>query len=245
MSILGFTIKSAGSGEEFMPIIKFDARAGRMFRVDRFQDSEGWTNENVDITQNFKAVADFENIETGWLEFKPGAPPSMVMVRIAAISPSNPRPPQPTPSHKDGVRFVMKLSKQCAGDKPVREIAGNSKAFLAAIEIVYAEYLRDRERNAGKLPVLVMDGSTPVKSGSGAQTSTNYQPNFRIDGWANRPADLPIKVDAPRAPSEPLPPVQPTLPPQRPVTGSTRAEPPQRKQPVMPAVVDEDEEDFG
>jgi hypothetical protein len=46
---LGLQTESSGGGD-FTPIIKFDARAGRMFRVDREQDASGsWNTENVEV----------------------------------------------------------------------------------------------------------------------------------------------------------------------------------------------------
>ena len=242
MSILGFSISSGNGGGDFAPIIKYDARAGRIFRVDREQDAGGnYFNENADITGNFKAIFDLENIETGWLNFAPGQPPSMTMVKIADLK-HNPLPPAPTPAHKNGVRLTVKLHTSCGGDKPVRELAGTSKQFLSAIEALYAEYLRDRERNGGKLPVVTMNGTTPVKSGSGSQTSTNYRPEFVISGWSPRPADLgATPANAPRQPVEPLP-LNPNVSPS---TGSTRVNPPAKKQPVMPEVTGQDDADFG
>ena len=52
---LGFNLGSGGGGGDFLPIIKYDARAGRLFRVDR----EDGVSTSVDITRNFKAVFDF------------------------------------------------------------------------------------------------------------------------------------------------------------------------------------------
>ena len=92
--------------------------------------------------------------------------------------------------HKNGIRILVKLSKACGGDKPVREIAGTSKAFLGGIEQAYAEYTREKAKYPGQLPVLSLVSTTPVVSGSGQTKSTNYRPTFRIDGWAKRPEDL-------------------------------------------------------
>ena len=40
---------------------------------------------------------------------------------------------------------MLKLSKECGGDRPVREIAGTSKAFRGAIEAVYTAYLAQKD----------------------------------------------------------------------------------------------------
>ena len=95
---------------------------------------------------------------------------------------------------------MLKLSKECGGDKPIREIAGNSKAFLSGVEAVYTQYLAEKAKNPGKLPVLTVEKITPVKTGSGARSSTNYHPQFKISGWAPR-GDLVFVPKAGAAPS--------------------------------------------
>lgn len=179
-SVFGFSTEASGGGD-FLPIIKYDARAGRMFRLDRMNDGSGWNTEAVDITHNFKALADFENVETGWINFATGGAPDFRMVRIGDAIPQ-----RPTDQHKNGIRFMLKLTQECGGEKRVREVAGVAKAFLAGIEAVYLDYQAQKGENAGKLPVIAMEGSTPIKSGTGDKQSTNYQPKFKIVSWAPR-----------------------------------------------------------
>ena len=47
---LGLSISSSSEGGgDFLPIIKYDARAGRWTRRDRYQDESGdWKSQNVD-----------------------------------------------------------------------------------------------------------------------------------------------------------------------------------------------------
>jgi hypothetical protein len=184
MSVFGFSTEPSAGGD-FTPIIKYDARAGRVFRVDRVQTTDGFTNDPIDITATFKAVVDFENVEVGWIDFPVGSAPSFSLVKMG-----NQLPDRPSAKHKNGIRMMVKLSKGCGGDKPVREIAGTSKAFLGGVEQVYAEYARDKAKYPGQLPVLSLVSTTPIVSGNGATKSTNYRPTFRIDGWAARPVDL-------------------------------------------------------
>src|SRR4051812_47950315 len=68
MSVFGFSTEPTGG--DFLPIIKYDARAGRIFRVDRGIDGPNPT----DITDSFTAVFDFANIETGWMNFSGPVP---------------------------------------------------------------------------------------------------------------------------------------------------------------------------
>ena len=58
---LGFST-APSEGGDFTPIVKYDARAGRMFRMDRIENNGNFANEAVDITQSFKAIVDFENM---------------------------------------------------------------------------------------------------------------------------------------------------------------------------------------
>ena len=48
-----------GSGGSFLPIVKYDARAGRVARVDR----DNGESTATDITNSFKAVFDFNIFE--------------------------------------------------------------------------------------------------------------------------------------------------------------------------------------
>jgi hypothetical protein len=220
MSIFGFSTE-APTGD-FTPIVKYDARAGRIFRVDRTQDTAGnWDTTPVDITTSFKAVCDFENIETGWIDFSTGSAPSFVLVPRGQQL-----PPKPSSTHKNGIRFMIKLSKDCGGDRPVREIAGTSRAVLQGTQAVVEQWMREASQHPGQLPVIVLDKTTPVKTGSGEKSSTNYHPTWRLIAWAPRPPDLTAK------------PVQQPAQAQgngaatnaAPATGSQRAAPPPQQQ---------------
>ena len=230
MSVFGFSTEPSAGGD-FTPIIKYDARAGRIFRVDRLDTGNGFENNQVDITASFKAVVDFENVEVGWIDFPVGSAPSFVLTSMGKQLPD-----RPSAKHKNGVRVLLKLNKVCGGDKPVREIAGTSKAFLNGIEEVYAEYDREKVKYPGKLPVLVLLSTTPIKSGSGQTVSTNYRPKFKIDGWAVRPEDLvhiPVTTDAPASAAAP------------PSTGSTAVPPPGAAAAAMTATAAAADDDFG
>lgn len=181
-SVFGFSTETSQGGD-FLPILKYDARAGRFFRVDRIDTGSGFVSEAADITGSFKAVVDFDNVEVGWIDFQPGSAPSFSLVPMGQQMPE-----KPGPRHKNGVRFMVKLSKECVGPdgKAIREVAGTSKAFLSGVEAAYLEYQKDKGKNAGKLPVLVLEKTVPIKTGSGEKSSTNYHPVFKIAGWVAR-----------------------------------------------------------
>lgn len=207
---LGFDTNSGGNGE-FTPILKYDARAGRMFRVDRDLDSGGeWTTKNVDITSNFSAVFDLENIETGWLLFAAGTAPDIKVVRHG-----EPVPPRPSDQHKQGFRLTVRLSKECGGD--VREFCASAKSVLFPIDELHTEYLAGAKANPGMLPLVKMTGTEAISTKSPKGTTTNYAPVFEIVKWVARPADLAAKPKT----AAPTPAAAPAA------TGSTRVPPPQ------------------
>jgi hypothetical protein len=205
---LGFNMESGGGGD-FMPIIKYDARAGRMFRVDRDLDAGGeWTTKPVDITANFSAVFDLENIETGWLLFAAGMAPDIKVVRHG-----EPVPPRPSDQHKQGFRLTIKLAKECGGD--VREFSASAKSVLFPIDELHTAYLAGQKANPGMLPLVKMTGTEAISTKSPKGTTTNYAPVFEIVKWVKRPDGLDGKPKAAPAPPAPA------------ATGSTRVPPPQ------------------
>jgi hypothetical protein len=220
----GFTFNS---GEDFLPIIKYDARAGRLSRRDRINNE----NTDVDITRTFKAVFDFENVEVGWINFPAGGAPDFRLVPYDG----SPMPPKPGDTYKQGLRMMVKLGKECGGD--VRELASNAAAFLEGINKLHDAYLSGVAQNPGKLPVVTLQDSIATTKGSGEKKSTNYVPVFAITGWVPRPQDL---VHKPRSQSASSGPAAAPASGAPPATGSTVAAPPPASQPA-PAAAD----DFG
>lgn len=204
---LGFSVSS---GSDFLPICKYDSRAGRMYKRDRDPSGE-WVQ--TDITKNFKAVFDFAsaNFEIGWMNFNTGGAPEFTMVPHG-----EPMPAQPSPNHKQGCRVLIMLSKDLDGS--VREIASNAKAFLRGISDLHDEYLAKLPGNEGKLPVVTLEDTVAISTGNGATKTTNYSPVFAIKSWIDRPAQLVAKAKPKVAP-----PVQ-SAP--APVTGSVKVAPP-------------------
>ena len=223
---LGFSNTGTSGGGDFMPIVKYDARSGRFFRVDR----EDGVSMPTDITRNFIAVFDFENVEMGWIAFVAGSAPNFQMKPLGV-----PKDPQPSENHKEGFRMTVKLGAECGGD--CREFASTAKAVTSRMEILHDEYLDGLKTNPGKLPVVILKDTVPFSSGSGDKKSTNYQPIFEIVSWVSRPAALndAAKSKAPAAAPAPL--ASRGAPPS---TGSSRA-----AAPAPRAVAPADDEDFG
>lgn len=240
MSIFGFSTET--SSADFFPVAKFDARSGLWFRIDRVDTGQGFVSEPVDITRSFKAMFDAENVETGWINFPSGSAPISALIQMKDLLAGKlVFPPSPGENFKQGVRFLIKLARDVGGDKPVREVMATSKAFISGVEALYNEYLEAAAANAGKLPVIAMDGITLIKTGSGTKTSSNYRPNLKIVGWAPR-GDLVWKphggnlitaMVAQAAQAAPASAAAGNGTAHRPATGATRAVPPVQQAPQV------------
>ena len=220
---LGFNFDSGGAGDDIIPIVKWDARAGRMFRRDYMgNDADA---QVVDISKNFKAVFLMDDIETGFINFGTGGAPHFHVTKLGSGVVLSP----PTPDHKQGARILIKLSKECGGD--VRELASTAKAFLKGLDQLHNDYLAGKAANPGKLPVVVLADTVQITSGSGTRVSTNYEPVFQITNWVAQPADLKYIPKATAAPAAAQGQNQP------PALGATKV-----AAPAAPAAV---EDDFG
>lgn len=196
---------SVGGGD-FVPYCKFDARAGRWFA----KTADG----DVDITDNFTAVFDFEQIEVGWLLFVAGTAPVTVTQQI-----SEGLPPKPaTGDFKQGFKMNITLPSSLARGGP-RELSSTARALIGVIDRLHTEYEAAPEKSEGKLPVLKMSGTTTVETKGPSGTTRNYAPNLSIVSWVDRPASLPKRG----APVVAAPAAAP------PATGSKAVPPPSKK----------------
>lgn len=197
---MALNLPAAGDAGNRMPIVKYDSRAGRIFRVDRSNDSGQWESDPIEITPVFQAIFDMENIEIGWLHFPTGGMPDLRMVRH-----DQPMPDRPSDKHRAGFRVNMVLGKQAGGD--VREMAANAQVAIKGMDALHDAYLAAVGQNPGMLPIVRLAGATPVTTqGKGANgqpvSSTNYQPSWEIVKWVPRPADLSAEALA----GKPIPP---------------------------------------
>lgn len=181
---LGLNYSSGGGDGNIVPFVKYDARAGRFFRNDRTEQNGAYSNNPVDITQNFKAVVDLEHVEVGYMKFAAASAPEYLLVALGDPMPQKPADPK----WKQGARVMMKLHQSCGGD--VRETTSNAAAFLKGIDELHTAFEAGKAANPGKLPIVILKTTLPIVSGAGQQKSTNYQPVFEITGWAPRPVDL-------------------------------------------------------
>jgi hypothetical protein len=186
---LGLNTSTSDGDFETRPYVQFDAKAGRWFKVDRVQGSQGWETIKEDVTQNFAAVFDMANIEVGWINFTNQGP------NLALVPLGQELPAKPSKDHKQG--FRMMIYSQALGD---RELTATAKVMLAAIDQMHDAYTAAPEAGQGKLPVLRMTGVQVVESKTPKGTNRNYQPVFAIAGWVDRPPALALKPTASAAP---------------------------------------------
>ena len=208
---------SMGDGN-FTPYVKFDARAGRWFT----KGAEG----DLDITDGFTAVFDFQQIEVGWMMFAAGVAPVYVTQDIAIGVPPKPA----SGDFKQGFKMNIALPGSIAGGG-ARELSSTAKALIGVIDRLHTEYSNAPEKAEGKLPVLKMAGTSVVETKGPNGTTRNYSPNLSIAAWVDRPATLP-KKGSPVAAAAPAPSAAP------PATGSTAVPPPAAKPAAAPASMD-------
>lgn len=187
-------VQQAGN---FDPYVKYNGKAGRWYI--KKDDNE------VEVL-NPTFIADFANIKTGWFYFAAGQAPEKNFDK----SHTEPAPkPAKTYTDKEGkVRdcfkrgFEVRLfsAKSFGG---VVALSGASMHLNNAIAELYNKFEAAPEAKAGKLPVVKNAGTTPMKDKLG----TNYKPEFVIEKWVDRPAELdafPQATPAPAAQAAPV-----------------------------------------
>jgi hypothetical protein len=190
---MGFGL-NLGSTGDFLRAVKFDARAGRFFRIDRREDTG--EQEAVDITDAFEGVFDLAHAEAGWAHFQPGLAPDFAMAPVGDSMPA-----QPSKNHRPAVRLRLMLSSKCAGGTDrLREIVLTAKSAIRGLEALYDQWLAGREHNPGKAVLARLAGAKPVLSGGGGQKSTNYEPTFAIVKWAKPPDEFAAAPERPAPP---------------------------------------------
>lgn len=177
---LGFSTETSSSGSKFLPVVKFDAKAGEFIAVNRTPgESVGtWDKEEVEVALPTKVVMDMAELEVGWISFVPTY--SCVMVKAGEKL-----PPQPSADHKHSVRVKLFFK-----DHGLRELTPTSKTVLRALDQLHDQYLAGADKNAGKMPVVTIHG-TETKKVSTPQGELRFKiPKWEITGWTDAPAGM-------------------------------------------------------
>lgn len=187
-------------GGDFLPFVKFNAKADKWFvRKD---------GEDVEI-QRPTFVADIANIKTGWFLYQDGLAPQKTFDPDLATP-----APKPGDNYRRGFQLNLYSDKFFGG---LVEFASASRHVSDAISEIYAQYTADKDAHPGELPVVSCTGATAMKDKQG----TNYKPTFAIVKWAPRPdgMDVTEQSAAPApSPASPPSPTQHVAPPSDPLT---------------------------
>jgi len=173
---LGFNTESTGGGD-ILPIVKYDAKAGDMIRVDRTQDASGqWGKDEDEITLPVKFAMDMEDLQVGWLSFASGAP-DFRMVKVG-----EPMPAKPEGDFKNAFR-VRIASKELG----LREFSHSAKCVLRSMDELHNQYMAEKGNNPGKTPVVEVSGTTPVKVNTPQGELRFKAPAWSIVAWVDKP----------------------------------------------------------
>lgn len=175
---------------DFTPIIKYDSRAGRFYRMDRHQDVQGkYSSTPVEI--KFQAAMDFTALEVGWIAFKLGVP----TFSLVPFSQSGSKlPPKPfdddrEASEKFRAGFRVPVLIDIDGTKEVRRFSHSAGGVYKAFSTLHDAYLASPEAvDAGKAPVVVVVKTEAIKSIKNG--SINHYPVFSIVKWVDRPFEF-------------------------------------------------------
>tara|TARA_R100001510_G_scaffold56921_1_gene63524 strand:+ start:5778 stop:6398 length:621 start_codon:yes stop_codon:yes gene_type:complete len=201
---LGIQTQSVSSGD-ILPIIKYDAKAGDLIRQDRTQQEDGqWVKSESEINMPFKCAFDLENTEVGWISFASGAP-DFRMVKIG-----EPLPAKPTEEHNMGFR-VRVAGKELG----LREFSSTAKTVIRPLDALHDNYIAQREKNKGKVPVVEWSGTERVSTASPQGTLSFKAPVWSIVDWmprdkfdelgaASAPENPPIVSEEPAGESDPF-----------------------------------------
>jgi hypothetical protein len=178
-------------GGESKAIFKFDAKLG-IAKID---------DDQVQLT-NFKAIFDLDAMEIGHCRFSEGAAPDWHMApaanakAVAALQ--RPEGSNEARPYKWGFRLHLKLTKELAGSSAsIREFASNSYVTFNGINALHDEWLSEKDKHWGQLPVVVGKSTVPIPGKYGKL----FQPVFAIVGWVDPPEDL-IAMRNGKAPSK-------------------------------------------
>lgn len=187
-----------GDGGEFLPLMAYNAKAGRLKLTQRVEGPTGWESQEEDVS--FKQpvfVMDLANVQVGWLLFKKGMAPIKALAPIGQPIPAQPRGDYGVDERGKGIQpkqgFVMRVLD---ANRVVREFSSNAGAVLGSVDDLHTRYVAAPEAAQGMLPVVQFQGATELKSKHGS----NFAPVFSIVKWVPRPAELAGSAPAPAAP---------------------------------------------
>jgi hypothetical protein len=168
---------------DFLPICKFDARSGKFFKVEKVPGQQA---NDIELVPGTKFAIDFGTLEAGWTTFTTQGPIRHMQPYIDGQAPIA-QPPDKDAEGKMIYRpaFYVKLAGNALDG--VREWIGASAAVMNAMDDLYTQVSHAPEMAAGQIPIVSIPSTVAIKSGTGARSSTNYAPVFKLEGWTPRP----------------------------------------------------------
>lgn len=188
---MNFGFSSAG---DIKPRIKWDAKADKMFRVDRVEKDGRWQNEDVNITNNCAFLLNVNSACVGWVDFT-GTPVQEIVVPYVDGQAPPPRPQWE--NARPTVEFQIKLAEQCGGD--IRRFASSAMSVIHSLGELREAAVKAPEYAQGKVPAVALDGSTAQKTKHG----TNYVPVWKIVGWHDAPDGFQVAEELARGSAAP------------------------------------------
>lgn len=180
---MGFMSVPQGSGD-FIPYIKYDARAGRWHtKMD---------GDELEEVGNMTAIFDMDSLKTGWFEYFEGQAPEKTF--DPSLSEAAPKPGEKA---KRGFLLNIYSEKNIGG---LREFSSTAACVIESMNTLYDEWQAGKDANTGKMPVVKCKGVTSIKTAK----STNYAPALEIVSWADRPDafdEVPEQKDAGATPT--------------------------------------------
>ena len=196
---IGINLEEKKGGSSFLPVLKFDAKAGDFIIVNRTPMSDGtWEKSELELKTPVKFVADFANLEVGWITFKAGAV-NFTMAKIGEKMPD-----RPTPDHKQGVRLRILLKEH-----GLREFALTAKNVLRAFDALHDEYINSADANSGKMPVIEVTGTETVKMQTKEGELRFKVPKWHISGWVAPFAEFAAAASETEKPAKAMPKAKP------------------------------------
>lgn len=189
-------LQTTSGNSEISDRIEYDAKAGRFFRVDRSQGSDGiWLTNKVELKTPLTLVVDLDQILIGYMKLdKSGVDFSHL---VALGESMGPRPEGVDgfgkPTYKQGFQVRVFSLKLLGG---VRQWSHTAKCVIGQMDALHSQFVADGLKNPGKVPVITFNDPIPVKVGQ----STNYAPVAVIEKWTDRPEALNVapKTETPK-----------------------------------------------
>ena len=158
------------SDGEFVPYIKYNAKAGRWY----VKSPDGAEIEVVNPGLAF----DMTNIKTGWIMFTEGMGPVSVWDKSATEMAA-----RPEGKYKRGFNvLVCGNSVPGIGPLGLREFSSTAGAVTKCMIDMYRAYEEQVGGHPNQVPFYQCTGVTAISGMHG----TNYEPHFELKGWVDR-----------------------------------------------------------